>query len=548
MRKVYLTVFIIFVVSAILFTASLFYLDKEKHKLLHFTVNIDGRDMGTIKVDKFITDENLLYKSQSSMPFEPLLTDSKSRLTLDKRYSLINYTREESGGGAQNTVLLDNINDNISFVGTAMSEFAYIANLPIKHNTFVFEEYSPVTYLPILENYDFDIGQAQAFNVVMCYSPLLPPMKKLLILTSIRDEYIKIGSRKTKVECLLIKMRNFPQGMLFVTKTGRSLVGIEFPEKKIKITRTFTPKDFEAGPFILKSDTYTTEEVKINDKKTALTGTLAAPKDQGIHPAVLLISGTEESDREEQGLFTHLCDTLARNGFLTLRFDKRGIGSSGGDSKSTTDSEAFDDAKAALNYLFGRKDADIDKIILIGHGKGALDAAKIASETKNVKALILLSPLITSAGQMDLNFDSLNEMAAKRKWDEQYLKLTIKSRMETIDKVKNIKGDWATILRTRCFLKKLREDLQENPIDIIRKVECPVLILQGKEDELIPPKDVSNLDKALEDSGNKNHKLIYYGYLGHFLGKPINDGVHKLYYETDPAVLDTIKKWLEGNV
>jgi len=547
MRKIYLAVFIVLVISALLFIASLFYLDKEKHKSYRFSVTIDGKETGLIKVDKFVTDDNLFYRSHSSYPFEPLLTDSKSRLTLDKRYALIDYIKDDFGGGIENMTYLENTKDNISFVGTSMSEFACLTDLTIKHNAFVFEEYSPVTYLPILENYDFSIGRAQAFNVITTYSPLLPPMKRLLTLTSIRDEYMKINSRKIKVECLLIRMRNLTQGMLFVTKTGRSLVCIEFPEKKLKITRIFGPKDLKAEPLLLKSDLYSEEAVKFSDKKTALAGTFTAPKSEGRHPAALLIGGAEEVDRDEQGLFKYAADMLSSNGFAALRYDRRGVGSSSGDPKSTTDAESFDDAKSALDYLSSRKEVDPERIVLIGHGKGAFYAARIAAETKNIKAIILMAPSISLAGQMDLNFDNLNEMAAKYKWDDQYLKLAMKSHIETIDKVKNAKNSWIPILKKRCFVKKLKEELEQNPTDIIRKVECPVLILHGKEDETTPSKDVASLDKALEDSGNKNHNLIYYGYLGHFFGKMVNDGVHKAYYATDPAVLDTMKKWLEGN-
>lgn len=546
MRKVYITVFVILVVSALLFISSLFYLDKEKHRQYYFMASLSGHDVGTIKIDKFVTDENLLYKSHLYTPYMTLFTDIKSRLTLDRKYNLISYMREETGSGAVKKVLIENSDDNISFVGTSSSEFSYLAKLPIRHKTYVFEEYSPVTYLPILENYDFSIGRAQAFNVITINSPLLPPMKRRLTLTSIRDDYIKIGSRKTKVECLLIRMKNFPQGMLYVAKNGRSLVGIEFPEKGIKIMRTFALKTVKAEKFILKSDAYTEEGVKFNNKKTSLAGTVTVPKKEGLHPAVLMIGDHEECDRDEKGLFVYLADMLSRNGFLTLRFDGRGIGASDGDSKSVTDNEGFNDAKAALAYLSGRKDIDPAQISIIGHDKGAFYAVKIAAEDKNVKSLILMSPLITMGGQTDLNFDNLNQMAAKNKWDEQYLKLAIKSRMETIDKVKNSRKNWISIMKTRCFAKKMRDSLEENPTDIIRKVECPVLIMHGKEDDLIPAEDVANLDKALEDSGNKNHKLIYYGYLGHFMGKFVNDGSHRLYYETDPVILEATLKWLEG--
>ena len=137
-------------------------------------------------------------------------------------------------------------------------------------------------------------------------------MKRLLTLTSIRDEYIKINSRKTKVECLLIRMRNLPQGILFVTKTGRSLVCIEFPDKKLKITRTFNPKNLKAEPFSLKGGLYDEEEIKFNNKKTTLAGTLTIPRKEGKHPAVLLIGGAEESDREKKGLFRYLADKIGR--------------------------------------------------------------------------------------------------------------------------------------------------------------------------------------------------------------------------------------------
>jgi len=117
--------------------------------------------------------------------------------------------------------------------------------------------------------------------------------------------------------------------------------------------------------------------------------------------------------------------------------------------------------------------------------------------------------------------------------------------METMEMVKKSKGDRVSLLGIRCFLKKLREDLEANPIDIIRRVEVPVLILHGKEDELVPAKAASTLDKALEDSGNANHKLIYYGYLGHFLGKIITDGLYRMHYSMDESVFSTIKKWLD---
>ena len=546
MRKIYLAVFAILISSVLLFVGSLLYLDMEKHKVFFYTVNIDGHDTGNIKVDKYITDDKVIYKSVDSEPFQLLFTETKSRITLDRFGDLISYSKESACNGAQDTVYLESSGKNISFVATSESEFAYLTGLGAKEGTLIFEECSPVTYLPIVERYDFKLGRSQAFNVLTSTSTLLPPMKRLLALTFIRDEYIKIGSRRVKVECLLVRMRNSPQGMLWVTKSARSIVKIEFPDTKLKITRTFSLKKVnEVNKPVANNDLYDEEAVKFNSKKTVLEGTLTIPKRKGPFPAVLLLGRTNGSDRENQGLFTRLAGRLGEEGYAVLRFDGRGIGSSGGTALSATGGEQYEDSIAALDYLLQKKEIDVNRVAVIGHGEGAFFASKLASDKKNIRSLILMSPMISLGGETDISFDNLNEMAKKLKWDDQYLKLAMKSRMETVETIKKAKGDWLSLLGTRCFLKKLREDMEANPIDIIRKVEVPVLILYGKEDEFVPAKAASTLDKALEDSGNINHKLIYYGYLGHFFGKIVTDGLCRMHYSVDESVLSTIKKWLD---
>ena len=340
MRKIYIAVFAILVSGALLFMGSLFYLDREKHKVFFYTVNIEGHDTGNIKIDKYITDDKVIYKSVDSEPFGLCFTETRSRITLDKAGALISYSKESVSKGIQDMVYLESSDKNISFVATSGSEFAYLTGLGVKDGTFVFEEGSPVTYLPILEKYDFKLGRSQAFNILTNFSTLLPPMKRLLTLTSIKDEYIKIGSRRIKVECLQIRIRNSPQGMLWMTKSGRSIVKIEFPDLKLRITRTFSLKKVnEVSGSVAKNGLYDEEVVKFNNKKILLEGTLTVPKKGGPVPTVLLLGGMNGSDREEQGLFTQLAGRLGEEGFAVLRFDGRGIGSSGGSSLSATSNE-----------------------------------------------------------------------------------------------------------------------------------------------------------------------------------------------------------------
>ena len=141
--------------------------------------------------------------------------------------------------------------------------------------------------------------------------------------------------------------------------------------------------------------------------------------------------------------------------------------------------------------------------------------------------------------------DELKKMAPKYKWTDAYLKTALRCAQETENKVKSSNRNSAYILGKRCFLKELREESLEKPMDMASKIKIPVFILQGKEDEEVSIEFVSNLDKTLTDSGNTNHTLTYFGYLGHFFGQGVNDGVHKLRYETDKNVLENIKNWLD---
>ena len=57
-----------------------------------------------------------------------------------------------------------------------------------------------------------------------------------------------------------------------------------------------------------------------------------------------------------------------------------------------------------------------------------------------------------------------------------------------------------------------------------------------------------NIDKALEAAGNSQTTLLYFGYLGHFFGEIVNDGVKRMHYDVDAGVLEAIKDWLAKNL
>jgi len=547
MRTLYITVALFLILSLLLFIGSFIYLDKEKHKIYYYVINLDGYDIGTIRVDKFETEDKLLYRSVSNMPFAELFTESKTRLALDRKYDIDNYFKETYGNAATESVYMEKSKNSISFVSKYQARFTYLDNIPIKKYTFIFEESSPVTYLPIIENYNFKRGRSQGFNAITFFSPSLPPMKRFVTLTSIRNEYLKVDSRKIKTENLILKIKNYPQGMIWVARSDRSLIRLEIPEKGLRITRSFSPKIADAKEYSLTSEEYISKDVAFKNKNVQLTGTLTLPKKEGIYPAVLLIWGSGPQDRQYQGFFSTMADYLSKNGFCVLRFDKRGCGSSGGDSSVCTDNDIAADVNAALEYLISQKEVDPGKVAIIAHSKGVSYALKAALEESSVKALVLMAPSEYLGLEKDQSLDALRKMALKYKWKNDYLKSVIESIQKTNIKATTTERNWVYTMGRRCYLKNLREALAEKPIDLIKKVNIAVLILQGRQDDEVSVESASMLDGMLEEGGNRKHALTYFGYLGHFFGKKINDGIHRVHYEVDKEVLDTIKSWLDKN-
>ncbi|MFH1190438.1 MAG: alpha/beta fold hydrolase [Candidatus Omnitrophota bacterium] len=547
MKKIYIAVLLFLAVSLILFVASFFYLDKINHKTFYYTIRSSGKETGTIKVERFVTEDKIVVKSVTSLPFEPVYTEYRSRLVLDKEYKLEGYTKERIAGRASDVLYLENFQNLVSFVSRYQSKFACADNIPTRKDTYLFEEDCPATYLPIIENYDFSKGRSQGFNAISFFqSWSLPSMKRFITLTSIRNEYIKVDSRRIKAENLLLKIRNYPQGAIWVGMSDRSLMKIEIPSRDISIIRTYRPASIKAADRAITPDGYGSKDILFKSKGAELAGTLAYPLKEGRYPAVLLVPGAGPQDRNYQGLFAGLADYLARNGIASLRYDKRGAGSSGGDPASSTSSDEVEDIGSAIRFLSGQDMVDPGKIVLIGHARGAINVMKSAGDNGGVQGLIMMAPSAYPVPDEQARRDEYRKIAKKAKWTDEYLDLVIRTVRETREKVTGSDGDWAYILGKKCFLRDMRDDLAGKPDDIRLSAALPVLILQGKDPDDPTADAAAAIDKMIADSGNTAHTLTYYAYLGQFFGSKTADGVHRYYYETDRDVLENIRNWIDG--
>ena len=251
------------------------------------------------------------------------------------------------------------------------------------------------------------------------------------------------------------------------------------------------------------------EQVRIEANGFSLAGTLSKPEGKtGKLPAVVLISGSGPTDRDEVvsgiAIFGQLADALANAGYIVLRYDKRGVGQSGGRIESATLADYAEDARAAFRFLSERKDVDPRRIVLLGHSEGGSLALIVAAKEKRVAGLALVATVGTTGAE--LNMYQVTHALERTNRPEAERKATLDLQKRIQDAVITGKG-WETIavpdnVRRQADTPYFQSVLTFDPDKVMKDVAQPVLILQGSLDMQVPP---SNADK-LETSAKARKK------------------------------------------
>ena len=138
------------------------------------------------------------------------------------------------------------------------------------------------------------------------------------------------------------------------------------------------------------------KEITLQQTTHVLSGTLTIPDNSNDQmPAILLVSGAGFCDRDgnvgsiKLNTLRLLSEYFTQCGFVTLRYDKRGVGKSTGDYYASGLNDCIQDAVAMTRFLKTVDKVDPNRILLLGHSEGAYLAPAVYQKEK-VHALMLL--------------------------------------------------------------------------------------------------------------------------------------------------------------
>jgi pimeloyl-ACP methyl ester carboxylesterase len=235
----------------------------------------------------------------------------------------------------------------------------------------------------------------------------------------------------------------------------------------------------------------------------------------------VLISGAGPTDREEIvagiPIFGQLAGALADAGFYVLRYDKRGVGQSGGRPEAAGLDDYAEDARAAVRYLGGRKDVDRRRIAAAGYGDGGPVALIAASKEDRIAAAALIASIGTKGAEANLAQVTRSLERSTRPEADKQAALALQKQIQ--DAVMTGKG-WEGVppeLRRQAETAWFHSFLMFDPARIMRDVEQPLLIVHGQLDGQVAPSNADGLEQLARSRRRGSVEVVRVPGVNHLL-------------------------------
>ncbi len=307
-----------------------------------------------------------------------------------------------------------------------------------------------------------------------------------------------------------------------------------------------------------------------------LAGMMVLPPGKGPFPAALYLGGAGPGGVNPY--IVSFAEDLARKGIAVLVYDKRGIGQSTGDFKTSHYPEFQQDAVCGFEFLKRQPQIKPNKVGLIGHSEGGMITEETAAGHPDVSFIVLMAAPGMRGDRLralqgvqeskaygvdgkvlekvqEIMADALplletekDPQAARQKLHE----ILMKGYADLNEKEKTqlrevLEADNPT-LEEKATTPWYRRFLLWDPIPYLKKIQCPVLALNGDKDiAVVYPQNLAAIGEALKEGGNRDYTLKMFPNINHLFqhcvtGAPTENLPYQPTFAQD--VLPFMGEWL----
>jgi pimeloyl-ACP methyl ester carboxylesterase len=245
-----------------------------------------------------------------------------------------------------------------------------------------------------------------------------------------------------------------------------------------------------------------------------------------------------------------IAGALADAGFIVLRYDKRGLGQSGGRAESASLADYAEDLRAAVKMLSERKDADPKRIAVVGHSEGGDVALLAAAKEKRIAAVGLIATPGVAGTEIVLAQQQRLLSRTMLSAEEKQAKVDAQKRIHEAV----ITGKGLDLLppdvRRAVDNAEFQSLLTTDPAKIVPGVRQPILIVQGERDTQVEPQNADRLEalaRARKHAAAVD--VVKVPGINHLLVPATTGDVDEYNTLTDkhvsPAVSQAIATWLQ---
>jgi uncharacterized protein len=359
-----------------------------------------------------------------------------------------------------------------------------------------------------------------------------------------------IAAKRTRVTLM---MPGAPVDTDIWTDEPGRLIRLSIPAQSLEVVRDDVAAVSSRSVIISRAND---QPVQIPSNGFSLVGTMSAPTQTaaGKLPAIVLVGGSGPTDRDGVAygipILGEIAGALADAGFMVVRYDKRGIGQSGGRPESASLTDYADDVIAAVKMLANRKDVDPKRIAVVGHSEGGSVAMIAGAKDKRIAAVALLAtPGVTGA----------EVVLAQQKHLLDRSTLSAEEKQAKIDQQKRIhqavisgKGleQLPPEVRRAVDNAEFQSILVTDPAKVMPNMRKPLLIVQPQLDTQVEPANADKLDALAKQRKNAPPvETVKIPGVNHLLAPATSGEVEEYARLTErhvsPAVTQALVAWLK---